>query len=54
MIKIVECSCEHDFQDKKYGKKQRVHNYAEKKEGWRCTVCSSFKPGKIERKTNQD
>lgn len=48
MTKILECTCEHDYQDKKYGKKHRVHNYANKKEGWRCTVCNTVKSGKKE------
>lgn len=37
--KILTCTCEHPFQDSKYGKNKRVFNYAEKKEAWRCTVC---------------
>lgn len=35
---ILRCFCEHEFQDKKYGKKLRVFNKA--RDGYRCTVCS--------------
>ena len=40
---IRECkNCKpHKFQDKLYGKKQRVHNPT--KEGCRCTVCGDEK-----------
>ena len=36
---VKKCDCESEFQDKFYGHKLRVHNYAVKKEVWRCTVC---------------
>ena len=35
--KILECVCEHEYQDKKYGRKMRVHNAG--KEHFKCTVC---------------
>ena len=37
---IKKCTCEHKYQDKKYGKYKRVCNPcgAEKKDA-RCTVC---------------
>jgi hypothetical protein len=40
--KILICSCEHEYQDKLYGKYHRVHNQTKKQDGqvWRCTVCS--------------
>ena len=39
--KVMECVCESAFQDKRYGKDQRVHNpYAK---GYRCTVCGREK-----------
>lgn len=34
---IKRCTCEHDFQDKRYGKSMRLHNKSAK--GWVCTVC---------------
>jgi len=40
--KVLRCSCDHDYQDKAYGYKMRLHNWARKAEGtgaWRCTVC---------------
>lgn len=47
---IMFCSCDHEFQDSKYGKKKRVHNRtggfgknARSTQGWRCTVCGSVK-----------
>ena len=38
-IKI--CTCDHDYQDKKYGKHKRVHNKG--RDDWKCTVCGSSK-----------
>ena len=40
--KILTCTCEHEYQDKIYGKNKRVHNQTKKQDGkvWRCTVCS--------------
>lgn len=44
---ILPCTCKHNFQDKQYGKKMRVHNYAAKANGgvggYRCTVCLKIK-----------
>jgi hypothetical protein len=37
---IRSCICKHDFQDKTYGKQQRVKNMCVK--GYRCTVCGSL------------
>jgi hypothetical protein len=39
--KILDCGCDHDFQDKRYGKGKRVHNPAKADNGvkYRCTVC---------------
>ena len=34
---IKKCTCAHTFQDKKYGKNNRVYNKTA--DGWRCTVC---------------
>jgi len=41
MTKIKQCGCEHKFQDKKYGKGNRVFNKTMKDDGtiFRCTVC---------------
>jgi hypothetical protein len=41
---IKRCDCKHAYQDKKYGKGKRVHNYiggngGRRGEGIRCTVC---------------
>ena len=37
---IRKCTCEHAYQDKKYGKKKRVYNQTKKGEKTgRCTVC---------------
>jgi len=39
---IKTCTCNHKYQDSKYGKKKRVHN--EMVNGYyRCTVCSDKK-----------
>lgn len=36
---IKKCSCEHVFQDVKYGIGQRLYNKCVK--GWRCSVCGN-------------
>lgn len=36
---IRACKCSHDYQDKVYGKGQRVHTPTNR--GHRCTVCGS-------------
>ena len=40
---ILQCTCEFDFQDKKYGKQKRLHTVSKKFEQARCTVCGSKK-----------
>ena len=35
---VKRCDCKHEFQDKRYGKRKRVHN-ACGNGGYRCTVC---------------
>lgn len=42
MIKLIKCTCKHEYQDKKYGKGLRVANNT-KLETWRCTVCGKEK-----------
>jgi hypothetical protein len=41
---IKKCTCKHEYQDKKYGKGNRIFNPTSKKKGadsiyYRCTVC---------------
>lgn len=38
MIKIINCDCPHEYQDKRYGKGRRAANTTE--QGARCTVCA--------------
>ena len=40
--KIMSCKCEHEKQDKMYGKGRRVANYSVKQKMFRCTVCGEF------------
>lgn len=44
---IQACTCAHAYQDKKYGKGNRVHNKTVKhpssQGGWRCSVCKATK-----------
>lgn len=41
-VKIMKCTCDHEYQDKTYGKGMRVHN--RKRAGnWVCTVCTHEK-----------
>ena len=40
----LPCNCIHTYQDTKYGKGMRVHNFClnhpdKARGGWRCTVC---------------
>jgi len=40
--KILKCTCKHDYQDRRYGAQNRLHNAISKTLGppaWRCTVC---------------
>lgn len=39
--KILKCYCQHEYQDEKYGKNNRVHTVGEKFN--KCTVCNSAK-----------
>lgn len=39
MTAIKACKCENKFQDRRYGKRRRVHNQCSK--GHRCTVCGT-------------
>lgn len=44
--KKSKCHCDHEYQDKLYGKKVRIFNRCVKNgkdNGWRCTVCGSVK-----------
>jgi rubrerythrin len=45
---IKLCTCENEGQDRLHGRYRRVHNYAESKDAWRCTVCGNEKSGKRE------
>jgi hypothetical protein len=45
---ITKCTCEHEYQDRRYGKQNRVHNQGSK--GAACTVCGIVKLGKKEKK----
>lgn len=42
---IMACDCNHEYQDKRYGKGKRVHNPKQGKTTtkWRCTVCGKEK-----------
>ena len=41
--KVKFCSCEHKWQDERYGQHNRLHNLAKSKsatgKAWTCTVC---------------
>jgi len=39
--KILKCECKHDFQDRRYGFQNRLHNGTTKANTpkWRCSVC---------------
>lgn len=42
--RVLACTCEHEYQDEKYGKRNRLHNPCKETAGrvsWRCTVCGA-------------
>lgn len=39
---ILDCTCKHEYQDKKYGAGKRVHN-PRKSNQYACTVCGKLK-----------
>ena len=44
--KVMTCTCQHAYQDERYGPGKRVHNEAKGTGGsvvWRCTVCGGVK-----------
>ena len=44
VMAIKTCNCKNDYQDKKYGKNQRIHNkFIKDGGGYRCTVCNKDK-----------
>ena len=42
-MKIAKCNCEHEYQDKQYGSKMRVHNKKQKADTYVCSVCGATK-----------
>lgn len=40
--RVLACKCEHEFQDGRYGKGQRLHNPCQGPK-FRCTVCGEVK-----------
>jgi len=44
--KVIGCRCDHEYQDKRYGKKMRLHNKKADNKGYRCTVCADEKLGR--------
>lgn len=45
--RIMPCKCQHEYQDKKYGKGMRVHNKGGSSKTqsavWVCSVCGARK-----------
>jgi hypothetical protein len=39
---IAKCICNHEYQDQRYGKGNRVHNQTNKLTKIRCTVCENI------------
>ena len=39
--KVIKCKCDSTFQDKEYGKGNRLGNVNEKEDSAVCTVCGS-------------
>lgn len=40
---VKKCDCKHEFQDKTYGKENRLHNESEDGKRCTCTVCGKSK-----------
>lgn len=40
---VLKCTCEYQFQDKKYGTRKRLHTVSGTAEFARCTVCGDKK-----------
>jgi hypothetical protein len=40
---ILQCKCQNEYQDKKYGKNMRVHTPIKKENMFRCTICKNEK-----------
>lgn len=48
LTKILNCTCNHEFQDERYGKGRRVHNPLKvgakgQTPSFRCTVCEKVR-----------
>ena len=47
MAKIMQCTCDHEYQDRQYGNQMRVHNDGvsalQHQRVFKCTVCSNVK-----------
>ena len=53
MTRIMQCSCQHPFQDQRYGSSQRVHNHTTNPIGWRCVICGKHKGEKTADKSDK-
>lgn len=42
MTRIINCECQHEFQDKRYGAGKRVANITDNGDA-RCTICGKTK-----------
>ena len=40
---VKHCDCVSEFQDKEYGKKQRLHSVQKEGKAFKCTVCGKIK-----------
>lgn len=47
-MKVINCSCNHPYQDKRYGIGKRVGNSTKKENTYRCTVCGKETQGRVE------
>ncbi len=43
--KIIKCTCDNPYQDKRYGPKNRVHNQMKSPHTFRCSVCGKENHG---------
>lgn len=54
---VLQCTCDHKFQDEQYGRTWRLHNMNDAEEWWHshatCTVCGRVKEGRATLRTKE-
>lgn len=53
-VKVLPCTCEHDFQDQVYGKQMRLHNVSQKGKNKGLALCSVCGPNRQRNKYDKN